>query len=204
MCTVKIAIAILSLAAVAAQSPTDKPVRVIEDGILDEIQLFVDKLPEPYKRVSIQPFETGAADLGTGGKDGDPDEQEEARLMQREAPGLLVEALTQELRARHTFEPLTTAGESDLVITGRFYELNPGSRKKRYWVGFGAGKAAVGVAGEIKDRSGRLLANFRQRRIATGGWGGGDSIKKMRSDSRSIGKDLANFLHTWAAGKRLD
>ena len=97
---------------------------------------------------------------------------------------------------------LAAYGNAGDVI--RFYELNPGSRKKRYWVGFGAGKAAVGVAGELKDRSGRLLANFRQRRIATGGWGGGDSVKKMRSDSRSIGKDLANYLHAWAAGKRLD
>ena len=93
---------------------------------------------------------------------------------------------------------------ADIVITGRFVELNPGSRKKRYFIGFGAGKAAVGVAGEVRDRNGRLLANFRQRRIAVGGWGGGDSIKKMQSDSRSIGKDLAKFLHAWADGKRLD
>jgi hypothetical protein len=191
----------LSITSLVAQ--TDKPVRTIEDGVLDEIQLFVEKLPEPHKRVAIRPFETEGANLGTGGKDGDPDEQEEARLMQKEAPGLLVEALTQELRARHTFEAAGPDGSYDLVITGRFYELNPGSRKKRYLVGFGAGKAAVGVAGEVRDRSGRLLATFRQRRIATGGWGGGDSIKKMRSDSRSLGKDLANFLHDWAGGKRL-
>jgi hypothetical protein len=199
-----IATTVLSLAFVAGHAQSERPIRVIQDGVLDEIQLFVEKLPEPYKRVAIRPFESDGAKLGTGAKDGDPEEQEEAKLMQKEGPELLVEALTQELRARHTFEAVSPDSAHDLVITGRFVELNPGSRAKRYWVGFGAGKAAVGVAGEVKDSTGRLLANFRQRRIATGGWGGGDSLKKMRSDSRSIGKDLANFLHTWAAGKRLD
>ena len=193
----------LSLALVGLAAQSDKPIRVIEDGVLDEIQLFVDKLPEPRKRVAIRPFETEGAKLGTGASDGDPEEQEEAKLMQKEAPALLVEALTQELRSRHTFEPVAADGAYDLVISGRFYELDPGSRKKRAWVGFGAGKAVVGVAGEVKTQDGQLLANFRHRRIATGGWGGGDSLKKMRSDSRSIGKDLADFLHTWAAGKRL-
>ena len=187
-----------------AQAQTDKPVRVIKDGVLDEIQLFVTALPEPYKRISIHPFVSDGAKLGTGAQEGDPDEQAEAKQMQKEGPAFLAESLAQELRARHTFEPVGPEGESDIVITGRFVELNPGSRVKRYFVGFGAGKAAVGVAGEIRDRNGKLLANFRQRRIAVGGWGGGDSIKKMQSDSRSIGKDLAKFLHTWADGKRLD
>ena len=194
----------LCLGLIVVQAQTDKPVRVIKEGVLDEIQLFVPTLPEPHKRVSIRPFTSEGANLGTGGPEGDADEQAEARQMQKEGPAYLVESLTQELRARHTFEPVGPEAEADIVITGRFVELNPGSRKKRYFVGFGAGKAAVGVAGEVRDGNGRLLANFRQRRIAVGGWGGGDSIKKMQSDSRSIGKDLAKFLHAWADGKRLD
>ena len=192
----------LGLAGVQAQS--DKPLRVIKGGVLDEIQLFVATLPEPHKRVSIHPFESDGANLGTGAQEGEADEQAEAKQMQKEGPAFLAESLAQELRARHTFEPVAADAESDIVVTGRFVELNPGSRKKRYFVGFGAGKAAVGVAGEVRDGSGRLLANFKQRRIAVGGWGGGDSIKKMQSDSRSIGKDLAKFLHAWADGKRLD
>jgi hypothetical protein len=194
----------MSLGLVVIHAQTERPLRVIKDGVLDEIQLFVTELPEPYKRVAIRPFETDGANLGTGGKEGEADEQAEAKLMMKEGPQFLAEALSQELNAQHTFVPVTGEGEYDIILTGRFVELNPGSRKKRYFVGFGAGKAAVGVAGEVRDKSGRLLANFRQRRIAVGGWGGGDSVQKMRSDSRSIGKDLAKFLHTWAAGKRLD
>ena len=194
--------ACLGVAALHAQ--TDKPLRVIKDGVLDEIQLFVTALPEPYKRVSIHPFVAEGANLGTGAKEGEADEQAEAKRMQKEGPAFLAESLAQELRAKHTFEPVGPESEGDIVITGRFVELNPGSRVKRYFVGFGAGKAAVGVAGEVRDRNGRLLANFRQRRIAVGGWGGGDSIQKMQSDSRSIGKDLAKFLHAWADGKRLN
>ena len=199
-----IALTVTLAAATLAAQGGEKPVRVIEDGILDEIQLFVEKIPEPHKRVLIQPFTSDGAKLGTGAAGGDQEEQDESRLMQKEGPALLVEALSQELRARNTFVPVKDDEPYDLVVSGRFVELNPGSRVKRYFVGFGAGKAAVGVAGEVKDSTGRTVANFRQRRIAVGGWGGGDSVKKMRDDSRSIGKDLANFLHAWAAGKRLD
>jgi hypothetical protein len=35
------------------------------------------------------------------------------------------------------------------------------------------------------------------------GVGGGDSLAKLTSDSKSIGKDIAEFLDAWARGKSL-
>jgi hypothetical protein len=34
--------------------------------------------------------------------------------------------------------------------------------------------------------------------------GGGDSLGKLMSDSRSIGEDIAKFLAKWARGESLD
>jgi hypothetical protein len=62
----------------------------------------------------------------------------------------------------------------------------------------------VKVAGSVKDTTGKTLATFEQRRIGAMGMGGGDSLGKLMSDSRSIGEDLAKFLAKWAKGESLD
>jgi hypothetical protein len=47
------------------------PLKTIEDGALDNIQLFVAALEQaPNLLVVIKPFDASAADLGTGGKSG--------------------------------------------------------------------------------------------------------------------------------------
>jgi hypothetical protein len=47
------------------------------------------------------------------------------------------------------------------------------------------------------------MAVFEQRRIGTMGMGGGDSLGKLMSDSRSIGEDIAKFLARWGRGDNL-
>ena len=70
--------------------------------------------------------------------------------------------------------------------------------------GFGAGKSSVKVTGTIKDADGRVMATFEQRRIGAMGLGGGDSLGRLMSDSRSIGGDIARFLSLWAKGESID
>ncbi|BCS34792.1 hypothetical protein TBR22_A40180 [Luteitalea sp. TBR-22] len=208
MPTRSLAVATLALAGslVSAQAP----VRVVEDGVLDRIELFV-AAPEGAAgaTVAIAPFDTSATDLGTGGKDGKQARQEEARTMQSEGPRVLAERFVAALKASGGFKDVVAlkAGEAPpagaLVLSGRFLKLDPGSRAKRYFAGFGAGKSAVEVAGEVKDASGKTLATFQQRRIGSMGMGGGDSLGKLMSDSRSIGEDLARFMSAWATGGKL-
>ena len=81
--------------------------------------------------------------------------------------------------------------------------LDPGSRAKRYFAGFGAGKSSVKVAGVVTDAQGKTLATFEQRRIGSMGMGGGDSLGKLMADSRNIGEDIATFLARWARGDSL-
>jgi hypothetical protein len=199
-------VALLLGQALGAQAP----IKTIEDGALDNIQLFVGALEQaPDLTVIIKPFNSSAADLGTGGKDGKEERQQESKTMQNEGPRVLAERFVSTLEKTGAFKSVrifkTDEGVPDgaLVVEGTFITIDPGSRAKRYFGGFGAGKSSVKVAGTVKDSGGRTLATFDQRRIGTMGLGGGDSLGKLMSDSRSIGEDIAKFLARWARGDSL-
>lgn len=187
------------------------PVKTIEDGALDNIQLFVPSLEQSQGlTVVIRPFDASAADLGTGGKGGKDARQQEAKTMQNEGPRVLAERFLATLEKSGPFKSVRVlaAGEAvpegALVVEGKFVALDPGSRTKRYFAGFGAGKSSVKVAGAVKDSTGRTLATFEQRRIGAMGMAGGDSLGKLMSDSRSIGEDIAKFLAKWGRGQSLE
>jgi hypothetical protein len=196
--------AVLAAVTSAADLAQDKALRVIEDGVLDRIELFVPKPPDNDDAVVvIRTFTADTADLGTGGPKGGKDQQAEAATMQTEGPKELAAAFVEELERAKVVKAVRTQGDGNLVIEGKFTEINPGSRAKRYWVGFGAGKSAMAVDGTVRDGSGNLLARFKQRRIAAMGMMGGDSLNKMKQDSRNIGEDLAKFVRTWLTGRDL-
>lgn len=200
-------IALVTGTALAAQSP----VRTVEDGALDRIELFVAGLDNPKTTtVVIKPFDASIADLGTGNKGGKEERQEEAQTMVREGPRVLSERFVSTLQEGGPFKEVRVhdgngAIPADaLVVAGKFITIDPGSRAKRYFVGFGAGKSSVKVSGAVTDASGKTLANFEQRRIGAMGLGGGDSLGKLMTDSKNIGEDIAKFLARWARGDSLE
>jgi uncharacterized protein DUF4410 len=202
------AVALLLLTPVMA---SQKAVRTIEDGVLDRIELFVAAIEQPGDRaVVIRPFDTSRAELGTGSDGGKEARQQEAQTMKNEGPRVLAERFVATLEKSGPFKAVRSlkadepAPEQALVVEGTFLQLDPGSRAKRYFAGFGAGKSSVKVSGTVKDAAGKTLATFEQRRIGAMGMAGGDSLGKMMSDSRSIGEDIAKFLARWARGESLD
>jgi hypothetical protein len=188
------------IAATAALSAADKPVRTIKGGLIDEARLFVEKLPDT-KTVVVRLFSATDADLVEGEK------KEETKTLQAEGPKALADSMVETLKEAGSFTTVSVgekgvkAPADALVIEGKFVELDPGSRAKRAFVGYGAGKSAVKVTGSIKRGDGTLLAEFEQRRVSTIGR---DSVKKMTSDAKDIGEDLAKFVSQWAKGKKLD
>jgi hypothetical protein len=185
------------------------PVQTIKDGVLDKIELHVASLDKPgVLVVVIRPFDASGADLGTGGKDGKDTRQQEAQTMQNEGPRVLSERFVATLqggpfKGAQALKSDEAVPDGALVVEGRFVTMDPGSRTKRYFAGFGAGKSAVAVTGTVKDAAGKTLALFEQRRIGAMGMGGGDSLGKLMSDSRSIGEDIATFLAKWGKGETL-
>lgn len=177
----------------------------IEDGVLDEIHLKVSTIRAGVP-ILIRPFSTEAVDLGTGGEDAKNEKRSEAgKIMVKVAPDLLIEAFKSSILESHAFGELLppdipTVPDNALVIEGRFTRIDPGSRAKRYWAGFGAGKSGVQVTGTVKDVSGTVLAEFTHMKHSGIGIGGGDYVKFLSDDTRDIGHDMAQFLAKWASG----
>jgi hypothetical protein len=138
--------------------------------------------------------------------DGVEGESEETKKMRVDAPGMLAERFAMKLKELGPFTEISSGAEApanSVVLEGKFTEMDPGSRAKRYFVGFGAGKSGVTVQGAVKAGDGKLLAEFQQRRIGVMGVAGGNSLDKLTSDTRDIGEDLAKFLSAWAKGEKL-
>jgi hypothetical protein len=180
----------------AAQSP----VRTIEDGALDEIKLYVEKLPSAA-HVAIRPFSATDADLTEGAKD-----SEDTKKMQTEAPGMLSDSFAARIKklAPATEVSTLTADAAvppgAIVFEGKFIEMDPGSMAKRMFIGYGAGKSGVTAKGTLKSADGTLLAEFQQRRIGMRSRG----LEMLRDDTKQIGEDLAEFINKWATGKKLN
>ena len=179
------------------------PTRTVEDGILDEIRLYADKLPA-VSHVVIRPFSATDEDLVEGDR-----HKDETKKMQVDAPPMLSREFVTKLKE---FGPFTdvSALEADaaapadsLVVEGKFIEMDPGSRAKRYFVGFGAGKSGVTVEGAVKAADGTVLATFKQRRVGVMGVAGGSSMGKLTADTKNIAEDVAKFMSAWAKGKSL-
>jgi hypothetical protein len=178
----------------------------VEDGVLDEIHLKVATL-QGGAPVVIRKFSTESTDFGTGEEGGKEGRVRAAETMKTVGPDLLAEALKADLDETGAFGPVTvvegTGGSvpaGALVIDGEIVSMNPGSRAKRYFVGYGAGASGVGVAGRVTDASGTVLAEFKHLKHSGIGFGGGDYVKFMSDDAQDVGKDLAKFLATWAQG----
>ena len=202
-----VALFVASLSVLAAQSP----VKTINGGTLNHIELFVPSLPSPADAiVVVKPFDASKADLGTGAKEGKETRQQEAQTIQKEGPAILGNTVVATLKKLGGFKGASYAGDGAeastgaLVVEESFTTINPGSRAKRYFAGFGAGKSEIELTGTVKDAAGATIATFRQKRVGAMGMGGGDSLDKMKSDCENIGEDIAKFLSRWAKGEKLD
>jgi curli biogenesis system outer membrane secretion channel CsgG len=196
-----LAVAAMAISTVL-QAQSAAPVRTVKDGILDEMILYVDKPPRTSSLV-IQTFSATDSDIVQGEK------KDETKKLQSDAPRLLADAFVAAVKQSGAFTTVAVidAGAQPpadaLVVEGKFTELDPGSRAKRYFVGFGSGKSAVSVEGTIKSADGTVVASFKQRRLGVMGMAGGDSIGKMSSDARNIGEDVAKFVSAWSRDQKL-
>lgn len=180
----------------------------IEDGALDEIHLKTLTINRGVP-ILIRPFTTDGVDLGTGGEDAkNPKRFDATKTMAKEAPDLLIEAFKSRIGEAHVFGDvlpldIVQLPESALIVEGRFTRIDPGSRAKRYWVSFGAGKSGVQVTGAVKDASGNVLAEFTHMKNSGIGLVGGDYVKFLSDDTKGVGRDIAEFLIRWVSGQDL-
>ena len=183
------------------------PMNIVQ-GALDEIHLKVPTISAGVPIV-IRPFSTEGVDLGTGGENAkNPQRSEATQTMVKIAPDMLVEAFKSALVEGGVFKDVLppeggTIPENALVVEGKFLKIDPGSKAKRYWAGFGAGKSGVQVTGSVKDASGKVLAEFTHLKHSGIGLFGGEYVKFLSDDTKDVGRDIAKFLTKWAAGQDL-
>ena len=91
---------------------------------------------------------------------------------------------------------------TDLTVAYRFIEYDPGSRLRRYMIGFGAGKGEVTVEMSFKDAAGNELAKIENGgEISMGFFGGSidQAIDEMAKKSAAYAN--ANFRAPKPGGK---
>src|SRR5262245_12584866 len=192
----------------AFQAPSSKPLQTIDEGLLDEIRIY-HVIPASHTvAIAVRPFSATDADLTASGQM-KGELPKETKDLQERGPKLLLTELVDKLKLSGAFTEVTALDAAAsppagaFVVEGRFTLIDPGSRAKRAFVGFGSGKSGVAVAGSVKAADGTLFATFAQKRIGVMGIGGGDSTGKLVKDTTSIGEDIAGFLAAWSNGKKL-
>jgi Domain of unknown function (DUF4410) len=190
----------LAIASIAAV-PQEQLLKTIREGVLDRIELFVDRPPRPADSiVAIKPFTTDSANLGTG-VSGSKEEQQAATTLKTDAPKEFEAAFMKGLTSGGGFKGVVRDSTGDLVVEGSFTDMNPGSLPKKDSV-LGE-RSVMAVTGTVRDGSGKLLARFEQRRVSATRVLGVDAASKMRQDARNLGEDIAKFLKAWTSGKSL-
>lgn len=195
-------VATLAMAAASTLAlAQEQPLRTIREGALDRIELFVEQPPQAAGSVvTIKPFTTDAANLGTG-VSGTKEQQQAAQTLRTEAPKELEAAFMKALASGGLFKGVVRDGTGDIVVEGSFTDMNPGSPLNKSDVT--GERSVMAVSGAVRDGSGKLLARFEQRRVASTRVLGADAVGKMRQDARNLGEDIAKFLKAWTSGKSL-
>ena len=98
---------------------------------------------------------------------------------------------------------------ASLLIEGAVVECNPGSQALRYWIGFGAGKAACAVVCEVYEpgKANPCIRIYTRDTASlgitsgTGAFTGGDSVLMLNKIMNAIAVRLATALNTAIAVK---
>ncbi len=141
------------------------------DNMIDEMA-FVQQGPwgGDYDAVQVEPVDMSHVVI-SGNEKGKAASEEAAKLMN--------EWCQKAVREGYGEGPPKILGNSDqlsqgarvVVLRWMCESIDPGSRAKRFWVGFGAGHSGVTLSGSLIDKaSGKELVAFRHCRVSGKGF----------------------------------
>jgi len=161
------------------------------NGEIDELEVVQRFKLADYSKVVVQPFDT--KDTPLPGKDDNTYAAVKGVLAAPAGP--FTQGLSGELGDRVAVSQGSEGGEKTLLVRGKVASMEPGSRAKRFWGGFGAGAASGGLEGEVVDAAtGQVLLRFKQERRSALGPLAGDYVELMNRNLVTIGQDLAGVL----------
>ncbi|MEA2339469.1 MAG: hypothetical protein QOE82_3476 [Thermoanaerobaculia bacterium] len=181
----------IAFAAMAAKKTPTAPGKYQEWGPdIDSVEIVKTFKFTDYSKVVVQPLDTSSTPKA-----------EEADMVEKVAnvAAHATEPFLAGVRKGVPDAVLASASSASrsLIVRGKITALDPGSRAKRMWVGYGAGAARTAIDGEIVDaKSGEVLVRFTQvRRSGIERFGRGSSYEEiMKRNLTAIGEDVANLL----------
>ena len=157
-------------------------------GRIDSIEIVRGFDFSDYGSVQVSGFGTDGVERPPKGEN----TYEPVRKVLNNVSAPVVEGLKNELPGKKVSRG--KGGKGVIVIRGKVTVMDPGSRAKRYWGGFGAGAARTAISGEAVDSQGRVLFRFKQERRSGVGVGGGGYEALLNRNLRAIGEDVAYIL----------
>jgi len=176
------------------------------NGSIDELEILEPLDLNAYSRVIVANLDTSATPLPPA----DENTCGPTKIVLKSASDIFTNALRDEFKEAKSSQEIvgpvdkvTGADSRTLIVKGKVTEMNPGSQALRYWVGFGAGKSRVEVAGEIIDaQSNKPLARFKHAKASGIGTFGGDYQKFLTDDTHDVGEDIGKMLLYFATSSK--
>jgi hypothetical protein len=160
-------------------------------GEIDELEIVQAFKLADYPKVVVLPFDT--KDTPLPGKDDNTYDAVKSVLAAPSGP--FTQGLAGGLGGRASVSQGSEGGEKSLLVRARVASMEPGSKAKRFWGGFGAGAASAELQGEVVDAAtGKVLLRFKQERRSAIGAFAGDYVELMNRNLVTVGQDLAGVL----------
>ena len=189
-----VAVLAIALAASGAKKTPTAPGTYKEWGPdIDSIEIVKTFRASDYSKIVVQPLDTSSTPKA-----------EEADMVERVAKVAASATEPFLIGVKKGFPDASIAKSATapgtLIVRGKVTVLDPGSRAKRMWVGYGAGAARTAIDGEIVDaKTGEVLIRFTQeRRSGIERFGRGSSYEEiMNRNLTAIGEDAANIIKSF-------
>ena len=185
-----LAVITIAVADLAAKKAPTVPGKYAEWGPdIDSIEIVKTFKFADYAKVVVEPLDGSATPK--------PEDQDMVAKVEKVAAGATAPFLEGVKKGIPNAALASATPASGLIVRGKITTLDPGSRAKRVWVGYGAGAARTAIEGEIVDaKTGQVLVRFTQeRRSGIERFGRGSSYEEiMKRNLTAIGEDVANLL----------
>ena len=160
---------------------------------VDQVTIVQPFQRSAFNRVVVAPLDTRNAPL--------PEQSDNSYAEVKAALGGSTQAFMQGLRDKLTGMQVQSGsggGAGALVVRARITKTDPGSQAARYFAGFGAGAAKVGITGEIVDgKTNKVLVRFTQEGRSGVGLFGGGYRELLDRSMRQIGGDVAGLIRAF-------
>ena len=186
-------VAIAFPAQLHAQKGTARPGSYTDWNDVDQVTIVQPFQASTFNRVVVQPLDTRNAPL--------PEKSDNSYAEVKAALAGSTQAFVQGMREKLSGMQVQSGsggGANALIVRARIIKSDPGSQAARYFAGFGAGAAKVGISGEILDgKTNKVLVRFTQERRSGVGFFGGGYRELLDRSLRQIGGDVAGLIRAF-------